>query len=181
MLDHGDERIEIAATVHDADRFIVFAELAGHQDFEKLFVRADPAGQDEKCVAMLGKQALALVHGVHDNELITSGVAHFAVHQAPGNDADGPATGRARSASHFSHQTNASAAEYQRHASSCQLRPNDVGRRVKFRVEVHGARAVHGDRIHKWLGMIIIWTCLGRSQRRMETVQGTAHLNDPQS
>lgn len=139
VLNHGNERIEIAMAVDDADGFAVLAELASDQDFKKLFICADASRKNEEAVAPLLKQAFSLAHGVHDDEFIASLVADFEIEKAFGDDADGFAAGFASGPRNLTHEADASAAGDQGDASPGQLPADNCRRRVKIRIQMRGA------------------------------------------
>jgi hypothetical protein len=148
MLDHGDERVVIAMAVHHADGFGVFLQLPADQDFEELFVGADPAGKDEKGVAPFFEQGLALSHGVGDDQFVTFTIGDLLLHQELGDDADDGSIGLTCRPRDFAHQSNAPAAIDKREATPGDFAAHLHRANVEIRIKCGGTRAIHGDGRH---------------------------------
>ena len=85
----GQERIEEASGVDQADRFLVNAELGPGEDFEELVGGTETARQGDKRIGKIGHAGFAFVHGIDDVKLRKAGMGQLSVHHGPRNDADG--------------------------------------------------------------------------------------------
>ena len=86
------------------------AELAPGPGFEEFLEGADAPGQRQEGVGPFGHQALALVHGVDDQQFRAAAVRVLAFHQRARDHAHHPAAGGQRGVGHHAHQAAATTA-----------------------------------------------------------------------
>ena len=88
VVEHLDQRIEVARDVEHAARPRVDPELGPGDDFEQFLEGAEPARERHECIGELGHQRLALVHRVHDAKRRQPFVRDLALDQGLRNHPD---------------------------------------------------------------------------------------------
>ena len=89
----------------------MLTQLRAGEHFGELIERADPAGQDRKCIGRREHARLAVVHAVGDDDLGSNLQRRFQVAQEARNDAEHLAAALGDGKGDFAHQTDAAAAE----------------------------------------------------------------------
>ena len=116
------------------------AQLPPGPDFKKFFEGADAAGKRQKCIRMLGHQALAFVHRLHHMQLGAAKMSVFLLNQSLWNHANHPPTGIQCRVGHGTHQSIAATAVDQLAAMRAYPGADLCGNSGEFRV-MAGARA----------------------------------------
>ena len=73
----GEERLEVAADLEEADGLAVQAELRPGHHLEEFFQRAEAARQCQEAIAQFGHAGLPFVHCLHDQQPAQPMVRHF--------------------------------------------------------------------------------------------------------
>ena len=108
------------------------SELQPGPGFERLFERADAAGQCDECVAGIGHQLLALVHRTGDMQPCQRFVRNLAVAKEVGDHADDLAAAGQRRVGQLAHQSDPAAAEHDTDRARSELTAERGGSGAKF-------------------------------------------------
>ena len=115
MVEPGEQRVEEAGDVEQADGPGVQAELCPAEHLEELVGGTKTAGQGHKAVGQIGHERFALVHGGDDMKSGQTTVSQFSIHESLGNDTNGLAAAFEDGVGQDTHQTDVSAAKNQAH------------------------------------------------------------------
>ena len=113
VVKQRDHRIEVAANVQHADRFVMQPQRRPAQRFEELLEGPDAPGQRQKRRGSAGHHGLPLVHVAHDVQLGQSMMGDLLDRQRLWNHPDRLASSLEDRVGHDSHQPHPAAAVYQ--------------------------------------------------------------------
>ena len=128
LVEHGEQRIEIAGHIEQSTGFVVQPELRPGENFAQFVQSAKAAGCGNEQIGQIGHQRLACMHAVDDVQLRQVGVRHLAFEQMLRDDADHLAAGVECGVGDQTHQADVAAAIDQAVTTHGEQRAEDVRR-----------------------------------------------------
>jgi len=129
MSDEVQQWVEVAVDVEQSNRLGMQSELSPREHLEQLVKGAKAARQRDKAVGQSHHQRFALVHGIHDMQLVVPQIGRLAYQQVAGYYADDLSATLANRRGDRAHQSVAGAAVDQTDAAASQS-PAKLGGRL---------------------------------------------------